>query len=243
MDIQTTLNEVSTRSNRERRRQNRKGIDYHVLKGKAIDKQMASSENPHFQVHIISGEGRSDHHRIAINVRSQDNSEVLYFLHEDFQHEMLAELPKLKEGFTRVEASSTIALDYIRGNLFDIRDMTPLPMNKPGADNDLNDKIDKYITKAMKEDGAVVYAFGDIWGPEEKRDKIFHFSPGSGIHDIHMNQGNYAKKFWDDNGIFHDGALFLQFPSEERWVALFLAFQSQSTKTDDKGFPEDLNRG
>jgi len=37
-----------------------------------------------------------------------------------------------------------------------------------------------------------VYAFGERWGPEADRpDKVFGFSPGNGVHDIHMNQGKH----------------------------------------------------
>ncbi|MGH3912138.1 MAG: DUF2278 family protein [Pseudonocardiaceae bacterium] len=33
---------------------------------------------------------------------------------------------------------------------------------------------------------ARLYAFGEQWGPEKGRsDRIFGFSPGSGVHDIH----------------------------------------------------------
>jgi uncharacterized protein YukJ len=53
----------------------------------------------------------------------------------------------------------------------------------------------------------VIYAFGQQWGPEtKKRDKYFRFLPGSGIHDIHMNQGNDGK-YKKDNGAYQDGAL------------------------------------
>lgn len=46
------------------------------------------------------------------------------------------------------------------------------------------------------------------------------------------NQGN-SGRFRRDNGVRQDGALILRFPAEDRWVAIFLAFQSQAFHTDD----------
>ncbi len=78
-----------------------------------------------------------------------------------------------------------------------------------------------------------MYVFGERWGPEQdKRDKIFGFMPGNGIHDIHMNQGNHPQ-FARDDGVWQDGALVFRFPTPDQWVAVFLAFQSQAWHTDD----------
>jgi Uncharacterized conserved protein (DUF2278) len=77
-----------------------------------------------------------------------------------------------------------------------------------------------------------VFAFGDAWGPEAKSDKIFHFRPGRGVHDVHMNQGN-AGSFTRDDGVWQDGGLLFHFPDADQWVAVFLAFQSQAWHTDD----------
>jgi uncharacterized protein YukJ len=67
---------------------------------------------------------------------------------------------------------------------------------------------------------------------------VFGFEPGRGVHDVHMNQGNARHDYHArDNGIWQDGALFLHLKREPRWVAVFLAFQSQQWQTDDHGFP------
>ena len=46
-----------------------------------------------------------------------------------------------------------------------------------------------------------------------------------GIHDIHMNQGNPAGGkgggFSGDNGVWQDGALFINLPSKGTWTAVF----------------------
>jgi len=62
---------------------------------------------------------------------------------------------------------------------------------------------------------------------------VFGFSPGNGVHDIHMNQGN-AQQFLGDDGVWQDGGLLLSFPALEQWVAILLAFQSQAWHTDDR---------
>ncbi|SDN33677.1 Uncharacterized protein YukJ [Paenibacillus sp. yr247] len=205
---------------------------YGVLKCKAIDRRLGTNENPHFQVHVTSN---NEHFRIAINVKSQlSPSELLYCTIEHFQHVITAELPALPFGFTPLLSKPGHALDYIRSKLFDRRDMVPLAFDIPGRNNDLNEKLDSNIKRAMETEDAVLYAFGERWGPEHgKADKIFGFKLGNGIHDIHMNQGN-SGSFTKDDGVYQDGGLLIHFPSEDRWFAVFLAFQSQSWHTDDR---------
>jgi hypothetical protein len=48
-----------------------------------------------------------------------------------------------------------------------------------------------------------------------------------------MNQGN-SGRFKGDNGVWQDGGLFVHFPNQSQWVAVFLAFQSQAWHTDDR---------
>ncbi|HET7544487.1 MAG TPA: DUF2278 family protein, partial [Polyangiaceae bacterium] len=97
----------------------------------------------------------------------------------------------------------------------------------------LNEKLDLYVQRAMADESALLYAFGQRWGPETIKDKIFGFSPGNGIHDIHMNQGN-DPGHQNDDGVWQDGGLIFQFPKTSQWVAIFLRFQSQAWHTDDK---------
>ncbi|HEY9047141.1 MAG TPA: DUF2278 family protein [Ohtaekwangia sp.] len=207
---------------------------YGVLKGKAVDRIQATPSNEHFQIKIDAG---GPIHRIAVNVKSQlSPPEVLFYLNDDYRHAILQDIldANLADGYTHIASKSdSIALDFIRKNLFPREEMRAIPYNKPGADNDLNEKIDFYIQQAIQESDARVYAFGEKWGPENgKPDKYFHFEPGNGIHDIHMNQGN-SGRYANDNGVYQDGGLLLHFPSRNKWVALFIAFQVQSWHTDD----------
>jgi Uncharacterized conserved protein (DUF2278) len=111
--------------------------------------------------------------------------------------------------------------------------MRPLPANAPGPDNDLSDRIEHFMSRAKADPAARVYAFGQRWGPETSiPDKIFKFTPGNGVHDIHLNQGN-SGRFVGDDGVWQDGGLLLHFPGQAQWVGIFLAFQSQAWHTDD----------
>ena len=104
-------------------------------------------------------------------------------------------------------------MDYIRANLFRADQMVPLPFDVPGPDNDLNEKIDYHVQRALAEEDAMICAFGERWGPEfNRRDKYFGFKPGNGIHDIHMNQGS-AEEFKKYNGVWQDGAILIHLPS------------------------------
>jgi uncharacterized protein YukJ len=206
-------------------------INYGVLKGKVIGSSAGTIENPHYQIYAKAGEERF---RVAVNVKSKlSPSELLYYTNEDFQHVVSTLVVELPYGFTSLESKPDgIALDYIRNNLFDHNEMAPLAFDIPGQDNDLNEKIDHYVRRSMESEDGILYAFGEQWGPENKPDKIFGFSPGRGVHDIHMNQGNVGE-YKRDDGVYQDGGLLFHFPAENKWIAVFLAFQSQSWHTDD----------
>lgn len=206
---------------------------YGVLKGKAVGaKREDGNSTPHYQVHIVAN---NQHFRIAVNVKSQASpSELLFLVNDNFKHPITNGLNDLPLGITYIQSKpGGQALDYIRGNLFNRLEMRPLPSSLPGPANDLSDQLEHFISRAIQEPEARIYAFGQRWGPEAStKDKIFGFLPGNGIHDIHMNQGNIAQ-FKNDDGVWQDGGLLINFPSTNQWVAIFLAFQSQAWHTDD----------
>ena len=204
---------------------------YGVLKGKAIEVRLGGGSSPHYQVRLVDD---TTDYRIAVNVKSSmAPSELEYLTADRYQHPLTAVMAALPRGFTAIAPGPAGgALDYIRGNLFDRTLMRPLPFNVPGPDNDLNDKIDRVMQRAMADEDSLVYAFGQRWGPETIKDKYFGFLPGNGIHDIHMNQGNDAR-FRDDDGVWQDGGLLVHFPAVDEWVGIFLKFQSQTWHTDD----------
>jgi uncharacterized protein YukJ len=225
---------------------------YGVLAGSIIgklDSPDASRKNPkgspHYEILVLAKvENTPDTlYRVAVNVKSDQNPSNLYFyLSDHFDHEILTDISKLPMGFTLLQnpAPNAPALDFLRGNLFPLKDMRILPASGSPSGDDMNDIFDQYILQAISAKGALLYAFDSQWGPEpDKRDPYFDFLPGNGIHDIHMNQGNLGKHEVD-NGIYQDGGLFIYFPDEVsnnkgHWVAMFSRFQSQIVPTDDHG--------
>ena len=209
--------------------------DYGVLKGKASQRILATKNSEHYQILINHG---NDPHRIAINTQSSEApSQVLFYADDDFHHAITDAIlqANLPDAFTPLPSKPDgLSLDFIRGNLFDVAQMVPLDSNVPGDNNDLNDKLDLFVQQAISDDDAVVYAFGQHWVDANGADKYFpEISPSTGIHDIHMNQGNPKGNYLKDNGIYQDGGLIFHFPSRNRWAAVFTAFQSQSFHTDD----------
>jgi uncharacterized protein YukJ len=207
--------------------------NYGVLKGHPIARLPGSGASTHYQVHLVDDD---DDYRIAVSLTSQKStSELLYLIVGNYAHPLVADLKDLPAGFTPLEsAAGGLALDYIRGKLFKPDQMVRLPYGVFWTENDLNKKIDNLIQRALTEDNAMICAFGERRGPEMNlRDEYFGFIPGNGIHDIHMNQGNVGE-FKKDNGVWQDGGMFIHLPSENRWVAVFLAFQSQCWHTDEE---------
>jgi uncharacterized protein YukJ len=203
-----------------------------MLKGRPINNRFGTGANPHYQV--LVSDGRSQH-RIAVNIQSKDGSEVEYLVRSRFDHPIIEQLSDFAEGLHRIPSRpGGVALDFIRGNLAQPWEFRPLPLAAPGPDNDLNEKVDALVQRAMADEDSSLYAFGESWGPEEERaDKIFGFLPGRGIHDIHSNQGNPPGRFAESNGVWQDGGLIFHFPGSNQWSAVLLKFQTQSWHTDD----------
>jgi len=199
---------------------------YGVLVGRPADRRReGATDSPHYQVRIGGGPS----YRAAVNVLSAESpSELLYVVDDDLRHPITASLDALGAGWHALPPRG--GLDFIRANLFDRAAMRTLPPDAAGPDNDLADLLDHYVQRAIDEPAAVAYVFGQSWGPDAAKDKVFGFKPGAGVHDIHMNQGN-SPAFAKDDGVWQDGGLLLRFP--ERWVGIFLAFQSQAWHTDD----------
>lgn len=217
---------------------------YGVLKGSVVDcVPEFEAKSPHYQVQLRA---KNVDYRIAVNVKSTDPSaaELLFHVDENFRHPITAGLVSLAPGYTPIGSQAGgLAIDYIRGNVVDRMKMRKIPHDLPGADNDLNEKLDHYVGRAKRNPNITIYAFGSRWGPEGgMRDSVFRFKPGNGIHDIHMNQGSPIDGGHSaDNGIYQDGALLIHMAPENRWVAIFLAFQSQAWHTNDRtGDPEAI---
>jgi uncharacterized protein YukJ len=205
---------------------------YGVLVGSIVDGfESPDGTSPHYEIHVKGGGGDS---RIAVNVRSVDDSQVPAYFDARFEQPRTLDLTPLLNGNPGFQALQTGpagqgGLDYLRDNLFPVDQMQPIPAAGSGVS--LKNLLDANIERAKADPGARVVAFGEFFqdaGP----DKYFGFRPERGIHDIHMMQGN-SGQFASDNRVHGDGALFLSFNNAQEIVALFVRFQTQSLNTDD----------
>ena len=213
---------------------------YGLLTGRVIDRQRETwGRSPHYQILIDAGGQRF---RIAVNTRSGTSdscvSELLYFADDDFRHEVTERLGSVADGVDAIQSRpGGLALDYQRGGMFDRRDMRRIPATRLGPDNDLVDELDFRVDRLLASADNRLHAYGTRWGPESTTpDEVFGFTPGNGIHDVHMNQGN-RDEHRHDNGAWADGGLIFHEPELNRWCAIFLAFQTQSWRTDGNGNP------
>jgi uncharacterized protein YukJ len=167
---------------------------------------------------------------------------VMYYKDENYTHPILTTMKNLALGMTVSDnMDPSLHLDFVRTNpaLFPLDSMTVVPPKDINGDGvDLNDNIDPWITKALNNPNAEVFAFGSGWddavsGNADTR-PYFNPDPSVGIHDIHMNQGDVGKEA-KYNGTGQDGALFVHFTDTDQWVAMFFRFQVQSTNTDANG--------
>lgn len=195
---------------------------YGVLKATILDRRHASDRTDHYQ--LLCGVGTT-RWRVAINAHSDDPpGEVAHATLLRFAHPVVTRLERLAEGWHDLPDGD--GLDYVRGSLCRPEQFRPLPLSKPGANNDLNDLFDLFLRR-----GARVYAFGEPWGPDGDRDPFFGFERGRGIHNVHYNQGN-IRQFRHDDGIWQDGGLIVG--GKDGHTAILLRFQSQSWRTDDR---------
>lgn len=186
---------------------------------------------PHIELFFTDDSSRE--RRAAINVKSSgDESRLVFWSSDNFTHSITDRLSKLDLGFYLVQDShhyryrhyhsehlDLSGIDYYRmNNVLDFRSGLVLQYDIPGRDN-IVDKIRPILDNAI-DDSATTFIFGSSFG--------------SGIHNVHMNQGSLPQF---DNGVYSDGALLFQF-NDGHWEAVFLAFASQRLPTDDEGMPK-----
>lgn len=198
-------------------------------------------KSPHIHLYFTDDSSTKER-EAAINVKSIDKeSRLVSWLSREFSHPITKDLSKLDMGFQftrspdsnevhsegsgnrvpkRGETNTLKGIDFIRTEgLVNIETGTVLPHDIPGPNNDILDGLRPILELAI-EQKATSYIFGSSFG--------------SGIHDIHMNQGSLPRF---NNGIYEDGAVFFKF-NDGHWEAVFLAFASQKIPTDDAGEPE-----
>ncbi len=225
---------------------NQAGIGhYGLLKAHPHQSQDGTPANPHYQ--ILVTDDNATQYRIAVNVKSADQSSLFYHIDSDFHYQatgtanslapdFLDRLAKLSFGPQELtKAPGGLALDFLHSDLFPQDQIQTLFQVAP--EDQLNSIFDALIVQAIDEadNGAFICAFGSEWYNPGQADQVFPFTPSRGIHNIHMNQGNLDTQFKTENGTWQDGALLVYLPLTQKWSAMFLKFQTQSWQTDNQG--------
>jgi hypothetical protein len=129
---------------------------YGVLRAAVVDRRIETTDTPHHQIHLRAA---GTDYRAAVNMRSQRSPPDLLYLGVDrFEHPILKQVRRLPDGFTEIESrSGGAAIDYIRGNLFDRKQMRPVPTAAPGPENNLGDFLDHFVRRALGDLDARAY--------------------------------------------------------------------------------------
>jgi len=206
---------------------------YGVLVGDIREGQIdPTGKTPHYEIWIVAG---GVNYRVAVNVISQDHSEVMAYFDPNYTPPNTPKLPLAKlasgaMGFRPMETGpGGQGLDYLRDELFPVDKMALIPDEGGGVT--LKNLLDGQIERAKADSDAVAVVFGEYFF-DRRPDLSFGFSPGRGVHNIHMLQGDQDQHAGEDR-VNGDGALFLVFSGGET-AALFTRFQSQSITVDDR---------
>jgi uncharacterized protein YukJ len=223
--------------------------NYSVLAGRPTAGKVVSGSSAHYQITV---QAKGGPFTVAVNIQSVDGSEVLYAIEEEFAPPDLAGLQALPMGMTALKSEpGALALDFVRSTvdgqpMITKAQMTLLPKTNAkakGASAEeemiqrarakaLENAVVTLLNMTVTDKDGVIYAFGSAFSDKGKVD---------GIHNIHMNQGNPVGGknggFSGDNGVWQDGALFINLPSKRTWTAVFIAFQTESWTTDSAGNP------
>ena len=205
-------------------------VNYGALTGNVsalMDSTAAQQKDPHGSPHyMVEVNVSGTLYRAAVNVLSDNNPpDLQFYVDDNYTHPILQIVKGFTPGlFTLQSKAGTGALDYVKESLFDISRMTIIPPADGPGGKDLDDIMNQRFGRAQTE-GATVYFLGSCY-MDTTADQYFGFKPAWGIHDIHMNQGStgsYAK----ENGPYQDGGVFIHYPSDDTWCAMFFKFQSE----------------
>lgn len=215
-----------------------------LLKGTPTDAKLFSSnprQRPHYHLLVNADNQKFD---IAVNIASDAHTSdvrVLFAIKRDVSPPQVEGLLKLPPGMYNLPAAGLIGIDYVRDKLVAKNEMKLLPLFEPSKpiEDQGEPEIKQVVDEVMNTSGAVLYAFGHRYEQRNPSNAAWGFKPDDGIHNIHMNQGNYTGNHDDENGRGEDGALFIYFPNTQTWSAVYVAFQTQSFDNDANGYPND----
>jgi uncharacterized protein YukJ len=180
--------------------------------------------------------------RVSIRIASNAASTIRAFFSSILASVTKFNIPALAvntQGFRPLETGMQIGegMDYLRDGLFSAQQLQGMEqVGVSTAGICLANLLEAVVKRAIHSDGARLVAFGQAF-KDLKPDRVFHHSPGWGLHDVHMMQGSSATPHEEQNRVYGDGAGFVWFPAERQLVALFILFAPQELVTDKDGNP------
>jgi|tagenome__1003787_1003787.scaffolds.fasta_scaffold20675873_2 uncharacterized protein YukJ len=73
--------------------------NYRLLIGKAVFSRLGSGENPHYSIEVVDD---TQQYRVAVNVQSDDHSEVEYIIFSHWDHPIKDHIQKLPFGLHQI---------------------------------------------------------------------------------------------------------------------------------------------
>jgi uncharacterized protein YukJ len=215
-----------------------------LLKGLPTKAKLFSrnpKQRPHYHI-LVETEGQQ--FDIAVNIASEAHTNdlrVLYAIKQNITPPQMDALLSLPNGIFDLPDRGIVGIDYVHDGLVTRDEMQPLPLFDPSEpiESQGEEKVKQLVDRVVADPNAVLYAFGHRYDQLDSQNAAWGFQPDDGIHNIHMNQGNYRGNHDDENGRGEDGALFLYFPDTKTWQAVYVAFQTQSFDNDANGYPKD----
>ncbi len=225
--------------------------NYSVLKGKPTAGKVVKGKGTHYQITVQANGGPFT---VAVNIESTDGSEVLYEIDHMFTPPEVDALGALVPGITPLtSAPGGLALDFVREQvnghpLVTKAELTLLPVmsgvagatktKAPPLDSRtlrahaLSNAITTLIAKAIADGNTThlcLWEFLCGCRPSRRHSQHSH-EPGE------SKPGQLRRRQWNLAG-------WCDVPSDAHveclptWVAVFIAFQTESWNTDDQGNP------
>ena len=114
---------------------------YGVLKATSLARRHATTRSDHYFLTCQAGTTRWE---VSINAHSDEPpSDVEFAVFRAGNHPLAQRLAQLKPGWRGLPPGD--GLDYVRGGLCKPEHFRPLPLSKPGANNDLNELFDRHL--------------------------------------------------------------------------------------------------
>jgi uncharacterized protein YukJ len=164
-----------------------------------------------------------------------DGSEILYAILHNINPANAQAIKALPAGIKHCNGNDGIAIDYVRTPGLITRDQMQLLPTSELHPTSMHDAVTDLLQRAIDE-GATFYQFGQLFHTDGHTNPFWGFIPDEGGHDCHMDQGNPRGNHDQDNGIYQDGGILINW-ADGTWSGLFIAFQSQSWNTDNNGNP------